>query len=250
MQLNGAKERDGRSRKRVLVVAEGFDVSVPKPWTPNKRVICLEGALRDHFSSCGKIKSVCIPLDYPPYYPKLETCFYYSVAYIEIWGDCAREKALQRSGSEINGHKIVVTAPSLPLKRSLRRALKSVKNDRFCRSKTVMVKGYDPSLPSHFIKSALRKHFSSCGEVMEVEFCDHTEGIFVSIYGEDAKKKALQLSGSDMEGSKLVVEKPPLFVPRTPGGPLTPDDYMTGRLPLSERKANPNWLDDFRIPRN
>ncbi|CAA7044283.1 unnamed protein product [Microthlaspi erraticum] len=174
MQLNGKciseerkrrsryVKRDRQSRKRVLIVAEGFDVSVPQGCTPRKHVFHLESELRDHFSSCGKIKSVCIP---HPYYSSTIK----SHAYIEILGQGAKEKALQLSGSEMNRHKLIVTAPLLPLKRTLREDLKSAKSDRFGRSKMIIVKRYDTSLPRKIIKSALSNKFSSCGEVLEVD---------------------------------------------------------------------------------
>uniref|UniRef100_A0A1J3EAH3 Nucleolin 1 n=1 Tax=Noccaea caerulescens TaxID=107243 RepID=A0A1J3EAH3_NOCCA len=196
-------KRDGRIRKRVLIVAEGFDVSVPEGCTRRNHVFHLESKLKDHFSSCGKIKSVCIP---HPYYSSTIKRH----AYIEILGEGAKEKALELNGIEMDGHKLVVTAPLLPLKR---KALKSAKRDRSSRSELIFVRGYDTSLPRKIIKRALGKHFSSCGEVLEVDVVPNQtypkarNHAYVDIYGEDAKEKALQLSGSDMGGFKLVVEK-------------------------------------------
>uniref|UniRef100_A0A1J3KAU5 Nucleolin 1 n=1 Tax=Noccaea caerulescens TaxID=107243 RepID=A0A1J3KAU5_NOCCA len=205
MQLNGADESDrlGRSRKRVLVVAKGFDVSVPEGCTLRERVLRLESMLRDHFSSCGKVKSVCIPHVRPASTIK-------RYAYIDIWGKGVEEKALQLNGTEMDGHKLVVTLPLRPMKKTRRRALK---NDRYRRSEIMIVRGYDTSLPRKIIMRALGKHFSSCGEVLEVDVVPNQtypkarNHAYVDIYGEDAKEKALQLSGSDMGGFKLVVEK-------------------------------------------
>ncbi|CAA7044282.1 unnamed protein product [Microthlaspi erraticum] len=230
MQLNESGERDERSSKRVLVVAKGFDVSVPEGCTLRKRVLRLESKLRDHFSSCGKIKSVCIPHAY-------HSCTIKRYAYIDIWGIDAEEKALQLNGTEMDGHKLVVTPPLRPMKRARRRALK---NDRSARSDTMIVEGYDTSVPRKIMKSALHKHFSSCGEVLEVDLYPNLNApdsdlkfvassstssyAYVDIYGEGAEEKALQLSGSDMGGFKLVVEE--AFRPKPP--------EAGGRSPLRE----------------
>jgi hypothetical protein len=188
----------------------------------------LESKLKDHFSSCGKIKSVCIP---PPYYSSAIK----SHAYIEILGECAKENALHLSGIEMDGHKLVVTAPLLPLERTLREDLKSAKSHRSVRK---------------IIKRALGKHFSSCGEVLEVDLLyprnrkpDNTDCAGVSIYGEGAKEKALQLGGSDMGGFKLVVEDP--FLLNQPEVPVKPRDIPICYPPVKVRRSDPNWREKF-----
>ncbi|CAA7044277.1 unnamed protein product [Microthlaspi erraticum] len=224
MQLNEANERDGRSRKRVFVVAKGFDVSVPEGFTLRERVLRLESMLRDHFSSCGKVKSVCIPDVRRSFSIK-------RYAYIDIWGKGAEEKALKLSGREMDGHKLVVTLPLLHMKKTRRRALKT---DRYRRSEIMIVRGYDTSLhPRKIMKSALRKHFSSYGEVLEVDLFPNKKSpnsnlkyAYVSIYGEGAKEKALQLSGSDMGGFKLVVEDPYLLKQPEAGGRSSSPDRV------------------------
>jgi RNA recognition motif-containing protein len=206
--------------ERILIVVKGFDVSVPKGWTLGERVLRVESMLRNHFSSCGKIKSVCIPHVF-----RFSTMTRH--AYIEILGENAKEKALKLRRSEMDGmkgHKLAVSLP-LPPMRTIRR--EEMLNDQFFRCETMLVTGYDTSLPPNSVKSALRKHFSLCGEVIKVElepekqipysrfaseFVASSSGLgdrfaYVSIYGEGAKAKALQLCGSDMGGCKLVVEK-------------------------------------------
>ncbi|CAN6805446.1 unnamed protein product [Brassica oleracea] len=73
----------------------------------------------------------------------------------------------------------------------------------------IIVKGYDAKLPHDDVESALRKLFSSCGEINDI-FISETEDRLYSdatIYfiGEGAAEKALQLSGSDVGGWKAIV---------------------------------------------
>ncbi|KAF2531577.1 hypothetical protein F2Q70_00029351 [Brassica cretica] len=58
---------------------------------------------------------------------------------------------------------------------------------------TVYVTGYDTSLSEIDVGSALRKHFSSCGET-----------ITVSISKKFAQDKVMELDGSDMGGCKSI----------------------------------------------
>ncbi|VVA93791.1 unnamed protein product [Arabis nemorensis] len=71
---------------------------------------------------------------------------------------------------------------------------------------------FDSSLPEHDIKTALSKHFGSCGEITRVSVPrDHEtaaiKGFAYIDMKEEGVKKALELNGSDMTGSELVVEK-------------------------------------------
>ncbi|VVB10453.1 unnamed protein product [Arabis nemorensis] len=83
------------------------------------------------------------------------------------------------------------------------------------RSVTMIVSGYDKSLPEDDIKSLLSEHFSSCGDITRVYFAADVETeirnkhAFFDITGEDAKEKAMQLNGSDMGGRNLVVKVMP-----------------------------------------
>ncbi|CAA7016933.1 unnamed protein product [Microthlaspi erraticum] len=203
LDWNWPEENPPSLYRRVLTIAMGFDVSVPEGCTPSKRVLRLERMLRDIFSSCGKIKSVCIP--HSAFSPTIKR-----YAFIDIWGEGVEEKALQLNGSKIDGHELVVALPLRPMKRARIKALKLL---RYGRSEMMVVSGYDASLPRKTIKSALAKHFSSCGEVLEVDLPhsyrrNPSKNAYVYIYGEGAKDKALQLSGRDMGGCKLVVETP------------------------------------------
>ncbi|CAN6805561.1 unnamed protein product, partial [Brassica oleracea] len=60
-----------------------------------------------------------------------------------------------------------------------------------CRSEGVSVRGYDNSLPSNDIKSALTKHFASCGEITDVFVLKRRAIIY--FFGWHAISKAVEL---------------------------------------------------------
>ncbi|KAH0872255.1 hypothetical protein HID58_069617 [Brassica napus] len=76
----------------------------------------------------------------------------------------------------------------------------------------VFVKGFDSSLPPNDIKSALREHFASCGEItrVSVPIDRETGGSRGIAYVEfkEGTKKAFELNGSDMGGWNIVVDQP------------------------------------------
>ncbi|VVB08275.1 unnamed protein product [Arabis nemorensis] len=79
----------------------------------------------------------------------------------------AKKKALALSGSDMGGWNVLVKAlPKLVCKFStdLVAALREA-DYRFMRSTELFASGYDTLLPEDDIKSALIKHFSSCGEI-------------------------------------------------------------------------------------
>ncbi|XP_056846904.1 nucleolin 1-like [Raphanus sativus] len=78
----------------------------------------------------------------------------------------------------------------------------------------IRVKGYNTDLPHDDVVNALRKHFSSCGEITDVYISVlpnntlHSFG-FVYFLGEGAVDKALQLSGRDMGGWNVIADPHP-----------------------------------------
>ncbi|CAN7113803.1 unnamed protein product, partial [Brassica rapa subsp. narinosa] len=84
----------------------------------------------------------------------------------------------------------------------------------------IIVKGYDAKLPHDDVESALRKVFSSCGEINDIFICETEYRLDAIIYfiGEGAAEKALQLSGSDVGGWKPIVTPYPF--PETAGRSL------------------------------
>ncbi|CAN7083057.1 unnamed protein product, partial [Brassica oleracea var. botrytis] len=76
----------------------------------------------------------------------------------------------------------------------------------------VFVKGFDSSLPPNDIKSALREHFASCGEItrVSVPIDRETGGSRGIAYVEfkEGTEKAFELNGSDIGGWNIVVDQP------------------------------------------
>lgn len=70
-----------------------------------------------------------------------------------------------------------------------------------CSRITVNVTGYDDSLSE--IESAMRQHFSSCGEISNFEF--FSGSVYFIVEGEDAQDKVTDLDGSEMGGRTLHV---------------------------------------------
>ncbi|KAG2269678.1 hypothetical protein Bca4012_062695 [Brassica carinata] len=112
----------------------------------------------------------------------------------------------------MEGCKIVATSTHEEfLKLTPAMAARLAKAKRACDGKMMMVTGYDTSLPAADIVASLTNHFSSCGEIVDFQLYplkhhpiqDHQA--IISILGEGAEEKALELNGSDMGGFKLVV---------------------------------------------
>ncbi|KFK23930.1 hypothetical protein AALP_AAs47265U000100 [Arabis alpina] len=76
---------------------------------------------------------------------------------------------------------------------------------------TIIVKGFDSSLPEDDIKMALSKYFSSCGEITSVVVPTNSEtgAVIGCAYIElkEGIEKALKLNGNYLRGWNLLVEK-------------------------------------------
>ncbi|CAL9243427.1 unnamed protein product [Arabidopsis halleri] len=162
----------------------------------------LKLALRKHFASCGKIARIIVPRDYKRGILK-------SPLFIDFWGEGARDKALELSGSDVGGWNVVVKA----VPRLQEDYHDPAGFNRLHGKRELVVKVYD--LPSSVrkidVQIGLCEHFSSCGEVTCVTVLVH--GIFVhqrktiiSIMGEGCVEKAQQLSGRNAQGWKIVVD--------------------------------------------
>ncbi|WZY80118.1 hypothetical protein YC2023_026502 [Brassica napus] len=68
---------------------------------------------------------------------------------------------------------------------------------------TVYVTGYDTSLSEIDTESEMRKHFSSCVEIIEVDISKSSAEL--AIDGEDAQGKVMELDGSDMGGANYLL---------------------------------------------
>lgn len=124
-----------------------------------------------------------------------------------------------------------------------------------CRSQAISVTGYDLSLPQDDLKSALRKHFASCGEITDIlvlyrllqpcsaktfsQLLPCVKPIFnaffascfcsralVHLYGLGSVHRAVQLNGTDLGGGfKLTVQAVPYSKPEEASG--TSHDVIT-----------------------
>ncbi|KAG7549964.1 RNA-binding domain superfamily [Arabidopsis thaliana x Arabidopsis arenosa] len=195
-----AASRSARSRlfRSIIVSVSGFD-----PWLPEHD---LESSLRRHFSSCGEVTNISIH--------RGPSGIIKSPAFIFLLGEDAAEQALELSGSDVGGWKVAVKV--LPLPPTINDSI----NQTRCFG--ISVTGYDTLLPEDDLKTALSKHFRSCGEVMDISI--RRSSAFIYIMGEGAGDKATELSGSDMGGGWKVVAKvdsvpgeyhdedPPMFI--------------------------------------
>lgn len=132
-------------------------------------------------------------------------------------GEGAADKALLLSGIDVGGWKAIVTPYRFPestgryvnmfefffLISSSSRAIAAVNIFISCHCSriTVNVTGYDNSLSE--IESAMRQHFSSCGEISNFEF--FSGSVYFIVEGEDAQDKVTDLDGSEMGGHTLHV---------------------------------------------
>ncbi|KAF2577112.1 hypothetical protein F2Q68_00000174 [Brassica cretica] len=66
------------------------------------------------------------------------------------------------------------------------------------RSEAISVTGYDPSLPQEDLKSALSKHFASCGEITDILILDSRA--LIHMYGLGSVQRAVRLHGTDLGG--------------------------------------------------
>ncbi|KFK37785.1 hypothetical protein AALP_AA3G028900 [Arabis alpina] len=197
-------EDDNNPRRTITVIVSGYDKSLPED--------TITSLLREHFSSCGEITKVYIHAD------NHDSNIHNKYAFVDITGVGAKEKALQLSGSDVGGHKLLVrfkpvsiVGGKFTLKEAVRWSEDNETYHKHPRITDVLVSGYHTWLPEESLKSALSKHFSSCGEVEDVIISIDNDGLLgdraaIQIWGEGAAEKARELSGSDMGGWKVVVE--------------------------------------------
>ncbi|WZY80169.1 hypothetical protein YC2023_026553 [Brassica napus] len=164
--------------------------------------------LTSHFSSCGRICNLDIPRD-PITNVVNSKCSFFQLC----GGEGAEEKALALDGTDMGGWNVTVKVlPHDDLEFTTDQlAAMSISHFKKTRSEGVSVRGYDNSLPSNDIKSALTKHFASCGEITDVFVLKRRAIIY--FFGWHAISKAVELSGSNVGGCGLVVKALP--VPKT-----------------------------------
>ncbi|KAG7559671.1 RNA-binding domain superfamily [Arabidopsis thaliana x Arabidopsis arenosa] len=116
-------------------------------------------ALREHFSSCGKIKHIYVPRDF-------ESGILKRVAFMRIEGEGAEEKALELSGTDVGGWTAIVKAA--PWQKETMDPWCAAAAERKTKEHSLNVTGYVTWLPVIDIEMAVCKYLSSCGEVTRV----------------------------------------------------------------------------------
>ncbi|KAF3559304.1 hypothetical protein F2Q69_00017792, partial [Brassica cretica] len=171
--------------------------------------------LINHFNSCGEVLSVIVPKD-PDDSPNL-----HRRAVVILLGDGAEEKALQLNGTDIGGwNALVKVEPEQEDEESSRyrsSLIDELMNDpKFWYG--VSGRGYDTSLPVDQVESALKKHFSYCGEITHVfvNTLDKQTNIYFSLQEEEAR--ALDLHGTKVGGFKLDISRVPSVLSNRPLG--------------------------------
>lgn len=146
----------------------------------------VESSLRKHFSSCGEITDVYVLV--------LDDNILNSFGFIYfLGGQGTVDKAMQLSGTDVGGWNVIVEPNPFP-----------EDADWY---PVAFVQGYDTGLGKTDIKRMLFNHFSSCGQVRDIMFYKSTIGVAsVSLYGEGAEDKVLDLDGSYMGGCKILVK--------------------------------------------
>ncbi|KAG5377254.1 hypothetical protein IGI04_041850 [Brassica rapa subsp. trilocularis] len=164
-------KRTTRPRKRDIgrVRVMGYNIDLPQD--------DVESALRNHFSSCGKITDVCVIV--------LDDNMLDSFGFIYFLGG-------QGTVDRVTGRCNLV---ELTLE------------DGMSLDPVAIVQGYDTCLGKTDIKRMLFDHFSSCGQIKDIMFQRSSIGVAsVYLYGEGAEDKVLDLDGSYMGGCKILVK--------------------------------------------
>ncbi|CAN6902003.1 unnamed protein product [Brassica oleracea] len=190
LELNGCDAEIRESRISRIAV-EGYDTSLPRE--------DVDGALREHFASCGNIIHVYVPID-----ENSGTLCRYALVYVNEEDE---EKALRLDGSDMGGQ--ILRIKSYPFHENhLENDLAPMKDVKVYRpQQTLKVTGYDTSLP---VEDILEKYFSSHGSFV---YQDETASgaiktkAYIYVRGPDAVDKALELSGRSVEGLNFVVTK-------------------------------------------
>ncbi|XP_013630844.1 PREDICTED: nucleolin 1-like [Brassica oleracea var. oleracea] len=205
-----AAAKDEAISSRVRISIEGYEFSKD---TENEIRI----QLVNHFKSCGYVSRVDFPTE-----PLLD-----SRAFVTIFGDGAKEKALQLNGSDMGGwNALVKFAPEEEDEEYQAESdytdfvMNQLLNDERFRF-GICVVGYDPSLLKDEVEEALTAHFSSCGVIIhvDVDLLDKMTSIYFS--EEEGEASAMNLDGSQVNGFKintmLVPTKARSNPPRPPG---------------------------------
>ncbi|KAF2582147.1 hypothetical protein F2Q70_00007195 [Brassica cretica] len=196
--MDTAKRMFEEQRRMVKISVEGYDTSIP--------AVDIGNALTSRFSSCGRICYLDIPRD------PITNVVNSKCSFFQLCGEGAEEKALALDGTDMGGWNVIVKVlPHDDLEFTTDQlAAMSISHFKKTSSQGVSSRGYELSLSEADVKSALTKHFASCGEITDVFVLKRRAIIY--FFGWHAISKAVELSGSNVGGCELVVKA--LRVPR------------------------------------
>ncbi|CAN7096586.1 unnamed protein product [Brassica rapa subsp. narinosa] len=215
------------------IAVEGYDTSLPR--------VDVDGALREHFASCGNIIHVHVPIDensgtlcrFVASSSSLiaqinccltikSTCFllFYRYALIYV-NEEDEEKALSLDGSDMGGRILKIQSYAFH-QNHLENFFDPMIEDKAYRIQhTILVTCDDISLPIDVIKTELEKYFSAIGSLV---YPDVTESgaiktlADVYVRGHEGVEKALERSGPSVGGLNFVVTEVvplPKITPKT-----------------------------------
>ncbi|XP_018478694.2 nucleolin 1-like [Raphanus sativus] len=210
---------NNRCKPHTVISVEGYDTSLPED--------DIKSELINHFKSCGEVFNVILRED--PDSPNLDTR-----ALVILLGEGAEEKALQLNGTDIGGWKALVKVePEEEEEDEETQRYESFLIDELTNDRRfwygVTVSGYNTSLPADEVKTCLKQHFSSCGEITHV-FVSTLEKITnIYFHQEEGEARALHLSGSEVGGFKIDVERvATIFTNCPPPFPSPSDEIYFG----------------------
>ncbi|XP_018433855.1 uncharacterized protein LOC108806288 [Raphanus sativus] len=217
MELNC---RDAKIRKSSIsrISVEGYDTSL--------RRADVDGALREHFASCGNIIHVYVPVPLDVDVNGGILCRY-SLIYVNEEDE---EKALKLDGSDMGG-RILQINPYPFHENHLDDYLAPMKEGEFFLPQhTIMVKDFESSLPIDVIMEQLDKYFSSKGSFV---YQDVTASGAIKtvarfyVRGQEGVDTALERSGRSVEGLYFVVTRVvPVPAKIRPTGYCHPNNFI------------------------
>ncbi|CAN6907761.1 unnamed protein product [Brassica oleracea] len=204
LELNGCVAEIRESRISRIAV-EGYDTSLPRE--------DVDGALREHFASCGNIIHVHVPID-----ENSGTLCRYALIYVNEEDE---EKALRVDGSDMGGR--ILQIQSYPFHENhLNEVLDQMKEGELYQPQhTILVTCDDISLRIDVIKTELEKYFSAIGSLVypDVTASGAIKTLAdVYVLGQEGVEKALESSGPSVGGLNFVVTEVvplPKITPKT-----------------------------------
>ncbi|WZZ83479.1 hypothetical protein YC2023_104051 [Brassica napus] len=206
-QVLESKDSDAEIRESSIsrIAVEGYDTSLRRE--------DVDGALREHFASCGNIIHVHVPID-----ESSGTLCRYALIYVNEEDE---EKALSLDGSDMGGRILKIQSYAFH-QNHLNEVLDQMKEGELYQPQhTILVTCDDISLRIDVIKTELEKYFSAIGSLVypDVTASGAIKTLAdVYVLGQEGVEKALESSGPSVGGLNFVVTEVvplPKITPKT-----------------------------------